>query len=219
MGAITAIEQHGSAHESQRGAPDIERSEQHSFHLLMSLGGAWDFRHRGRVKMQCGDVVLVDSNLSYEIRLLDEYHFMHMKLTPAWLRTWVADTDALVGRRISTSSASGRALSQFLTQLTPETVEHGVLPTHLMADQVGALLAMTAWEKEKKAAQDPRLFSRIRDAIAERASVSDLSAEAIAAELSIPVDRVHATLGANGTTLLTVFHAHRLRQRSAKKKN
>jgi hypothetical protein len=198
MGALSVMEQRGSAHESHRGAHEVSRSTGHSFHLMLSLGSGWDFRHRGEVHLRRHDLMLSDSRYVHDIGIASDYHFIHLKLPPAWLRTWVADTDRLIGRRIPHDGIAGRALSNFVARLSPGVVQDSPLPGQVMSDQVGALLAMAAGEHDMRTQAHETLQRSIADVVSQRSAEPGLCAADVAQTLNIPVRLVHEALAARG---------------------
>lgn len=194
MGAISVIEQDGSAHTSHRSARDVDRSHDHSYHLLVSLNGPWDFAHGSRLHLRPGDVVLADSNLGHHIELRSDYHFVHLKLPPLWLQTWIPDAGQLVGRRISRNSDAGRALSAFVCQLTPQFAAAAPIDGRLLSDHVGALLAMVTGEFDQSPREQRGLLRRIRECMAQRCHEPGLSAAEVAQSLAIPERLVHRAL-------------------------
>jgi len=218
MGAISVIEQDGSAHVSHRSARDVELSEHHSYHLLVSLNGPWDLTHGDRLRVRPGDVVLADSNLGHHIELRSAYHFVNLKLPPQWLRTWIPDAGLLVGRRISRNSDAGRALSAFICRLTPQFAAAAPIDGRLLSDHVGALLAMVTGEFDQSPREQRGLLRRIRDCMTQRCHEPGLSAADVAQSLSIPERLVHRALASIPVTFALLLLEQRfelgVRQRS-----
>lgn len=198
MGPLAVMEQYGSKQMSHRSVRDISHSSEDSFHLLLSLGSAWNFRHRGDARLRRHDVVLADSRYAYDIVIDSDYHFIHVKLPPSWLRTWIPDTDSLVGRRIPGDGVAGRALSNFIGRLSPELAVHAPLPGNVMSDQVGVLLAMATGELDMRSRAHESLRRRIADVVAQRCDEPGLCAADVAQTLNIPVRLLHEALAARG---------------------
>jgi AraC family transcriptional activator of tynA and feaB len=205
MGAISVIEQDGSAHVSHRSAHDVELSEHHSYHLLVSLNGPWDLTHGDRSRLRPGDVVLADSNLGHHIELRSAYHFVNLKLPPRWLHTWIPDAGQLVGRRISRNSDAGRALSSFICRLTPQFAAAAPIDGRLLSDHVGALLAMVSGEFDQSPREQRGLLRRIRDCMAQRCHEPGLSAADVAQSLAIPERLVHRALASIAATFASLL--------------
>ncbi len=203
MGPITVVHGIGTTHRCVRNDRDIARTHGQSFHLIVNTSSPWALTHRGSLSLRAGDAVLIDSEYEHDFRFA---HFdnVHLKLSERWLRQWVAAPDILVGRGIPFDSPWGRALTSFVTQLTPEFVARTPLPAEVIADGVGALLALTADEIGGSADQDRRrataMRDRIRECIVQRCTEFALSAGDVAASLGISVRTLHRVLGGCGET-------------------
>jgi len=207
MGPITVVHGIGTPHRCVRDDRDIARTRERSFHLIVNSGSPWALTHRGPLSLRVGDAVLLDSQYEHDLRLAD-FDNVHLKFPEAWLRQWVAAPDILVGRGIPFDSRWGRALASFVTQLTPEFVAGTPLPVGVIADSVGALLALTANEILDSGVDRRRATAtrdRIRECIVQRCTEFALSAGHVAAALGISVRTLHRALGACGETFSTTL--------------
>ncbi len=129
--------------------------------------------------MPPGDVLLYDSEYTFDIDLRDRYNFINIILTEDWLRQWIPNPSVLSGRRIARESTWGRALCAYLAQLSPEFVVSAPLPPAVLADQLGGLLALATNGVVSSAGLSPAarsLHLRIQDCIEQRCQEPQLLA-------------------------------------------
>lgn len=208
LGGLSLVELCGSAHHVVRGRGELARSAERCFHLVMSPNSSWAFRHRREGLIRPGDVVLTDSEFGYDLKPNGAggplIHFLTLKLPVAWLRTWIAHPHEWVGRPIECQSGWARALSSFMSELTPEFVANAPLPPRLFADHVGSLLALVVDQQRGSATSasvaERSQRDRIRDCIAQRSSETHLTAADIASTLNMSVRTLHRTLAASNET-------------------
>jgi AraC-like DNA-binding protein len=202
LGPLAVIHQTGTAHRSFRHAAELSRSGDHTFHLIINLASGWTLSHQGRTRLETGDAVLTDSEFGHELEMAASYEVIHLKLTEPWLRQWVREPSALVGRRIPCASTWGRVLTAFASQLSPQFVLASPLPLQLIVDQIGALLALVANEvvggSVRASRIDSTLRERVKACLVERCADARLTAEQVAGSLGIPVGELHAVLAAHG---------------------
>src|SRR5262249_39007973 len=114
----------------------------------------------------------------------------------------------LVGRGIAQDSRWGRVLSPLVRQLTPDFVSSSPLPHGVVADQLGAVLALVANDGEARAAG--ALPQRVRTAIRERCTESALTGDDVAPQLGIESSDLHRALAADCTTFANELLAARV---------
>jgi len=213
LGAFTVVEQIGTAHASFRGPRDVARSGDRSYHLVLNRRSAWTITHCERVALQPGDAVLTDSRYPHSLELANDYDIVHLKLVPAWLERWLPDPHVLVGRVLAKDEHWTRALTAHLACLSPHTLAHSPLPTDVVTDQLGALLALTASEAGGAPPRRPDavLCARIHDCIVQRCAEPGLKAFDVAESLAIPSSLLHAVLLAFHASFDDVLVATRVR--------
>ena len=199
LGPISLIHGKGAAHDCVRDRRDVARSTGRNFHLIVNAGSAWRVDHRQRLNLRQGDGVLLDSRHGYMLEFLDPFENRHLKLPEEWLTRWIPDTDLIVGRSIPFDGQWGKALTAFVSQLTPEFAVGAPLPHTVIAEHVGALLALYANElsgglESKPAAR--ALCDRIEEIITQRCTEFSLSAQDVADALGISTRTVHRGLAA-----------------------
>lgn len=210
LGPLTLIHGRGAAHDCVRDRRDIARSTGRNFHLIINTGTAWRVDHRERLNLRNGDGVVLDSRYGYRLDFPDPFENIHLKLPEEWLTRWLPDTDVLVGRPIPFDGSWGRALTAFVSQLTPEFVVGAPVAQAVIADHVGALLALYANELSATHKPNPAaraLCDRIDEIIIQRCTEFSLSAQDVADTLAISSRTVHRSLASRqqtfGTSLMT----------------
>jgi len=203
LGGVSVMRQSGSGNGARRVRRDIEHSGERSFHLLASLATDWTMQHRGALQLRPGQAVLFDSDLPYDLNIANPYEFVHIRFTNAWMQQWLPSPAALVGRTISAEKGWGRALTAFALQLSPQAVTDSPLPTSMLTDQLGSLLALSAHERASPQPPTPgdrALCDRAREAVAQCSQNPSLTAAGIAAELGVSVRTMHRSLAVVGET-------------------
>jgi len=203
LGGVSVLRQNGAGNSARRVHLEMERSGERSFHLLMSLDSEWTASHRGALRVRPGEAVLFDSDLPCDIDISQAYEFVHIRFTDAWMHQWLPSPDVLVGRAIRADQGWGSALTAFAQQLCPAAVVDSPLPTRLLADHLGSLLALCAHEMavpRSLMSAERALCDRALEAIAQRCQEASLSAGDVAGQLQVSVRTLHRTLGAAGET-------------------
>jgi len=205
LGAMSVIGQRGSAHRCYTEPSDLDRKSERTFHIVTNLISPWGLTHRGRIRLNAGDAVLVDTEFTHSIEMESDYQVVNVKFSESWLRQWVPVPGALVARRIPADSGWGRALTSFAAQLSPTFVVHSPLPRSVIVDHVGALLALIASEVARSPDSRPvrgyaAMHERIKDLMIQRCAEPSLAAEDVATSLSVSTRTVHRCLAAFGGT-------------------
>jgi len=203
IGAITVHDMHGAASVARRGPREIARSGERSYYLLVGLSAPWAIEHRSPLRMAIGDTMLVDSAYGHVLEYVGPYDVINVKLAEPWLRQWLPHPDVLVGRRIARDSRWGAALTSYIAQLSPQLAVQAPLPASVIADQVGALLALLAHEvtdAPPPTRVEADLAQRIGDLLVQRCDEMALNAGAIASALGVSTRTLHRSLSARGLT-------------------
>jgi AraC-like DNA-binding protein len=203
FGPMSIIRARAGEHRCVRDARDISNSSGSHFHLIMNLLSPWTLAHRGRVRLRPGDAVILDSRFAHEITL-PVFHIVHLKFDEAWLQRWVPAPAILTGRVIARDSKWGGALCAFVTQMSPEFVMRSPLPPGVIADHVGALLALVANDflgETPRPTRDQRALSaRIQEMLTQRCCDPALTAGQTAQSLGISLRALHRALAASAVT-------------------
>jgi AraC-like DNA-binding protein len=202
LGPLTIIRASGNAHRCLRGESEIARTSERSIHLRFS-SIPWALKLRSDVGVDAGDGLLVDSVRPFELDVGD-FKAMHVKVPYAWLQQWIVSPATLSGTIVRRDRGWGSVLAAFVAQLTPEWAASAPMPTHLLADQFGALLAMAAGESSgttppARSAQLVR-YERVVDCIRQRCTEHSLQAVDVASSLDVSLRSLHRSLAASSVT-------------------
>lgn len=204
LGPLTLVHGVSTAHDCVRGVEHVALSTSRQFHLIVNRQSNWNLQHRDWMHVGRGDAVLLDSSLGHYMNFVDAFDNVHLVLPEAWLGQWLPDPGVLVGRPLPDDASWARALTSFVAQLLPETLQRGVLPPGLIVDHVGALLALCAnqvrGDSAAPALRQRQLRDLVQEAIVQRCTEHSLGAIDIAVALSISVRTLHRTLAACGLT-------------------
>ncbi|MYM22656.1 hypothetical protein GTP46_08355 [Duganella sp. FT135W] len=203
-GGFSVLRQSGSAHRSYRGRLELARSGAHTFHFMINLSSAWTLEHAGPLCLKAGEGVLTDSNFAHDLNLPSRFEMVHLKMSEAWVRRWLAAPEDIVGKRIALDQGFGRSLNLYAAQLSPEMAVRAPLHYGLLADQFGALLAMVAAEKNQPCRHQLGHLRGFRDQVLvcmqQRISEPMLNVCDIAYELNVSSEAVLDALTACGQT-------------------
>jgi len=204
LGPVTFAAERGSAQRCVRARPEIRRTKEHCFNLLLVLSGSWHVTHVARTHFGPGDLIFHDSRYPLEVELPPDHSDFNLQLSEQFVRKWVPNPAWLVGRRISAESHWGRVLSNYVAQLSPEFILQAPLSQSVLIDQVGALLALTATELGGRLASskpvERSLRDQVDDQIKQRCTETSLQAADIARSLDISTRTLHRVLAACGET-------------------
>jgi AraC-like DNA-binding protein len=205
LGSVAFTAARGSAQRSIRARPELRRTSEHCFNLVVVLGGSWQVAWGGtHGRFGPGDVILYDTRDPLNCELLTTWSDINLQLSERFVRKWLPNPAMLTGRRISRDSQWGRVLSSYVAQLSPEFVFQAPLPHSILIDQLGALLALTATEiRGGRATSTPverSLRDQIFDHIKQRCPETSLQAADIANSLNISKRTLHRALAACGET-------------------
>ncbi len=204
--SIAVVLQSGSPQHAIRARPEIRRTSQHCFNLVLVLRGAWQVTHVTRTRFAAGDLIFYDSRHPLDCDLLLSWSGINLQLSEQFVRKWLPNPAWLSGRHLVRDSQWGRVLASYVAQLTPEFVVQAPLPQSILADQLGALLALTATELSGDGGRgcttlaERSLRERIQDLIRQRCPEASLQAAEIASSLGISRRTLHRVLAACGET-------------------
>jgi AraC-like DNA-binding protein len=204
FGTISVCKASGSPHGIFRGRTELARTDDHSFIVGLTLQSSWTAEHRGSLRMMPRDVLILDSKRPLRAKFEASPVAINVVVSDSWLRQWVPNPNVLAARRIPGNSLWGIALSNYVSELSPDLVVSPPLPLSVMADQVGSLLALTASAlRGATGAHTPAersLHQRVQDCIAQRCMESQLTAVDVAASISISVRTLHRIFAAANET-------------------
>lgn len=209
LDGLSVLRIHGSPHEVYRGAREIARSGAHKYHLLLTCATPWTLHHQGATALEPGEAVLLDSQHSQTSATAVPYEMVHVMMDAGWLQQWVPRPETLVGRKISAATPWGHSLASFAKVLTPELLLDAPLPTRLLCDHLGAMLALAANETSPQRSPHEGASmgmgmgvgkstqrQRILDMLAQRCTDPALTAKDVAVSLNMSVRTLHRVLAA-----------------------
>lgn len=163
-----------------------------------------------RFDLQPGEFVLLDNAQSYAMHMSAANTSIDLIMPEAWLERWLPDPVQYTGTPYTASADWGAPLGSLLTTLARE-IENAALPRKVIADQLGALLALAVGCKPEVATRHKaKLARRLLGLIEERHGDPELDAEGVAREAGISKRYLHAVLAEAGTTFLTALAGVRL---------
>jgi len=154
-----------------------------------------------------GDLALIDSRSRYELHFPAAVDIHSLQIPIEWLDSWVPDVRRHLGQRIDGSAGWGSSLGACVRQLGAASP---ALPAALIADQVGALLALAVAPAPMADASARDLVARIDDCLHGRCSEPGLLANDVAASLGISVRTLHRALARAQLTFAARLMHHRL---------
>ena len=214
VGPLSLMRHSGSAHMVRSGKQEILRQTARNFNVLASRRGSWRLQHREENLFAPNITAFTDSQLDLSVETLADYDFVNLQLPVDWVYQWVPDPQVLLGRRITAHTPWGRTLTSFITALTPASMTRPPLPPQLIADHLGALLALTANEigarEDFPAKRDPSLADRVEDCIRQRCGELALTAGDVARALAISPRTLHRHLASCNQTFGAVLMSARV---------
>jgi AraC family transcriptional activator of tynA and feaB len=202
--SIAIVAQSGSPQRSVRARPEIRRTSQRYFFLVLVLSGSWHVTNVTRTRFGPGDIIFYDSRCPLDCHLQLHWSDVNLQLSEQFVRKWVPNPAVLGGRRICRDSQWGRVLANYVAQLSPEFVLQPPLPQAVLIDQLGALLALTASELSGSRAASTPAERSVRDCvydhIRQRCPDTSLQAADVASSLNISKRTLHRALAAGGET-------------------
>lgn len=215
LGELQLNRAEGSAQDVYRTPRELARGGPNYFYLLCKTDEAWTAaQEERRTRLAPGDCLLVDSRRRYEFHFPTRCDTVSLQLPTAWVERWLPDPAAACGRALDGGQGFGAALSACVRQLQPELALAPPLPAALLADQLGALLALAAGggppSSPAAASAAPPLAARIADTIRERHAEPGLTAATVAAGLGIGERSLHRALAAGGQTFAQQLMACRI---------
>ena len=205
LGELRVATMGGDTQDSRRTIRDISRTKEHAYHLLVSTRRPWTQWHQGStMQFAEGDVVLVDTRHEHGAYWLDNCEAVNVRMPIEWLRTWIDDPRRVVGKRIPGDSGWGRVLSLYIQQLSPERGMPRPIAETVMADQIGALVALASTQMPGSSSEAPCDYPTKRRQIVacihQRCVEQQLVAADVAQSVGLSVRTLHRILAAAGET-------------------
>jgi len=155
-----------------------------------------------------GTCVLVDGNEPYDIDCLTPTTALALKLPRNWLRRWVPHPERHTARVLSYGGWNS-ALCAVLSSLTVDSCRTLALPGVIVADQIGALLAL-AVGSEPSCRPPPSLLDQLVASLREPFRDPELTADSVANQHGISRRLLFLTFSRARTTFVDLLMELRL---------
>lgn len=187
------------------------------FELLFMQRGPGDVRHCGAdMRVPEGSFVLLDNQMPWQLDYPENGVCIAAHLGEQWLRKWVAHPKLLVARPIEAGSSWGAPLATLLQTIAGRGLEDAILSRQIIADQVGALIALLAGETGQAGGiYQAGLLARARRLMHDRYHEPDLAPLDIANEMGISKRHLHGIFAQSGTTFGSVLLEMRMDRASS----
>jgi len=189
--------------DSQKTSRSIEmakRDQRPFFELLYARKGRIQVSHCGEIsEVPAGAFVLLSDQKPYSLDFPDGSICLTAHMPEDWLRKWVPDPNALVGKPLGVGGTWSLPLQGLLTAFADAGLETAPLPRFVLADQFGAMCALVANVKTPEK-HNSELATRIRRFILEYYPNPTLSPITIADSLGISTRHLHRVLAAYNET-------------------
>src|SRR5690606_2954245 len=138
---------------------------------------------RGRdAVVQAGDCVLIDSMQPYSFSFPKTNRCLSVQMPQDWLRNWIPEPEQILAKPLAVNFGWGKTLASAIGSLAESNLEALALPRGIVADQLGALLALAAGnEVGGTTSHRQALLRRIRHTLLERLHDSSLDPQSVAA--------------------------------------
>jgi AraC family transcriptional regulator, positive regulator of tynA and feaB len=179
----------------------ISRSRTASFHLLHLRAGQFQLEHGdGAALLHPGDCVLVDSTQPHTARCPLPTRCLIVQFPERWLRAWLPAPEEIVDRPLRPQHGWSSALAAALASLRPDDLDGLSLPRGVVAEQLAALLALSAGPTVPQRSSRDQLHARIVRTLHDRYYDPSLAPGAVASEHGISKRYLHFLFACARTT-------------------
>jgi AraC-like DNA-binding protein len=195
----------------------IARSRENFFYLLYMRSGHMGVAQRGREAVIApGNCLLVNSREPYRFSLPDRNNCLSVQIPQHWLRTWLPHPDDAAVITLADHCLWGATLASALGNLQSDALGDIALPFGVVADQIGAMLALAAGCQETSMTRSgASLLGRLTRTIEERSTDPTIDPASVAAEHNISKRYLHLVLAHGGTSFGAALIEARLRRAKA----
>ncbi|MBN8831595.1 MAG: helix-turn-helix domain-containing protein [Sphingomonadales bacterium] len=163
-----------------------------------------------RFSVEPGQFVLLDNTRFYQMEMDTAHEAVDLMMPQGWLEKYLPDPEALLARPISARTGWGAPLGTLLETMIVG-LDESPLPRPLIAEQVGALLALaTGFHEPSPSRHRGQLARQILRRIESDYADPELSPERIANDLGISRRYLQALLAGAGTSFVQELNATRL---------
>jgi AraC-like DNA-binding protein len=195
------------------GAEGVGMRAMPSIQLVYAREGTLRTTMAGRTfDVAPGQFVLLDNTRYYRMEMDTPHEAVDLMMPQGWLERYLPDPARLLARPVDLRSGWGAPLGALLETILDGGLDKAPLPRPLIAEQIGALLALATGPED--AAEVPRhrgqLASRILRRIESDYADTDLSPKTVAAQVGISKRYLQTLLAASGTSFVQELNATRL---------
>jgi AraC-like DNA-binding protein len=190
----------------------IARSRENFFYLLYMHGGHMGVAQGAREAVIApGNCLLVNSREPYRFSLPDKNHCLSVQIPQRWLRTWLPQADDATVITLADRSPWGATLASALGNLRPDALDRIALPFGVVADQIGAMLALATGDNAAPMTRHGgSLLRRLTRTIMEQSFDPAVDPAAIATAHGISKRYLHLVLAQGGSSFGAVLIESRL---------
>jgi AraC-like DNA-binding protein len=195
----------------------IARSRENFFYLLYMHRGHMGVAQGSReATIAPGNCLLVDSREPYRFSLPDRNNCLSVQIPQRWLQTWLPHPEDATVITLADHSRWGATLASALGNLHCDTLDRIALPFGVVADQIGAMLALAAGTQDSEMARhSASLLVRLTHTIAEQSIDLALDPASVAAEHGISKRYLHLVMAQGGTSFGAALIEARLNRAKA----
>ena len=102
--SIAIVAQSGSPQRAIRARPEVRRTSQRYFFLVLALSGSWQVANVTRTRLGPGDITFYDSRDPLDCDLQLHWSGINLQLSEQFVRKWVPNPIVLGGGRIASPS-------------------------------------------------------------------------------------------------------------------
>jgi AraC-like DNA-binding protein len=193
---------------AMRAAPSIQ--------LVYAQHGAMKTTMAGKhFTLEAGQFVLLDNTRFYQMEMETEHRALDLMMPQGWLEKYLPDPGILLARPMDGKRGWGAPLGSLLECLAGGLAS-SPLPRSLIAEQVGALLAMATGIHDAGESSSPKIRHRgqlartILRKIENEFADPDLSSDRVARECGISKSYLQTLLADSGTSFVQELNATRL---------
>lgn len=195
----------------------ISRSRENYFYLLYMHSGHMGVAQCGREAVIApGNCLLVNSREPYRFSLPDRNNCLSVQIPQSWLRTWLPHPEDAAVITLADHSRWGATLASALGNLRPDTLGDIALPFGVVADQIGAMLALASGAQQPTMTRaGSALLHRLTRTIEEQSADAALDPHLVAAAHGISKRYLHLVLAQGGTSFGAALIEARLKRAKA----
>lgn len=199
-------------HEGDRLERHIAKDGVNLFYVALIRKGIGSFSYKNKeIYWQEGDVFSGTIGDPFHFQLGSDVEFTQIFFDIAWVRSFLPVPEDLLVCELSRTSGWGKALAAIMRELAPRTVNRLILPSSVIAEQIGGLLALSLGpDVECLRSSRGSLLRRLRGAMQDRLFDASLGPAQFAREHGISVRTLHNLFSAVGTSFMAELISMRL---------